>query len=70
MKLITSDLPLAAVVSMEVPITSHEMKGKQVVFIFDDERATYIKERYMLGQCSVEPQRFFNQIKTLKNLCS
>ncbi|MHB8276494.1 MAG: DUF5659 domain-containing protein [Candidatus Humimicrobiaceae bacterium] len=65
----TSDLALAAAVSLYYPIKSIDKKNpSKVYFIFEkDKKFDLIVECYWRSDLKVDPQKYFNSIKALKN---
>jgi len=64
----TSDLAQATTLSFYFPIKSVDKTNpKRVVFVFkrDKDLDNHI-EAYWRGELKVEPQQFFNQLKTIK----
>jgi hypothetical protein len=67
--LITSDLCLASVISMNFPLESLDKTDKRKIkFIFKrSKELDLMVEMYTYGKLKIEPRLFFNQIKELKN---
>ncbi len=64
----TSDLALTATLSLYFPIRTIDRGNPgKVVFLFDltDDLNAFIN-RFWRGEITVEPQTFFNQLKTIK----
>ena len=65
----TSDLGLATTISLYFPIiTTERINPRKVLFIFDktDDLNKFI-DQYWRGEVVVEPQKFTNQIKSIKD---
>lgn len=65
----TSDLALSAAIFLYYPVKGID-KGnlKKIIFIFEkDKKFDLLIENYWCGKLKVDPQRYFNSIKTLKN---
>jgi len=64
----TSDLALATTISLSFPIESVEQTGgRRVVFVFrESEALDELVEAYWRCELKVEPQRFFDQLRTIK----
>ena len=65
----TSDLALAAAISLYYPIQSIDKSNqKRVIFVFAKDRNfdLYI-ERYWKGELKVDPHKYFQNLKLLKN---
>jgi hypothetical protein len=64
----TSDLSLACTLSLWFPIEKIEKgSSRKATFVFTDTaQLKDLVERYWRGQVKVEPQGFFNQLKTIK----
>lgn len=65
----TSDLALAAALSLFHPIKSIDKKNpKRVLFIFDrDDDLDELLEMYYAGQFALEVKVYYNSIRILKN---
>jgi len=65
----TSDLALAATLSIFYQIQSTDNSNpKRVMFIFQkDKNFDLYLERYWRGELKVDPQRYFQHLKILKN---
>ena len=65
----TSDLALAATIFLFYPIRSiNKENPSKVYFIFEkDKNFDLIIERYWHSDLKVDPQKYFNSIKALKN---
>ena len=65
----TSDLALAATLNLYYPIKEFNKKNpKRVYFIFKkDKNFDLLVERYWKGDLKVNPQEYFNSIRSLKN---
>lgn len=66
----TSDLSLAATLSFKFPIDHLDKSNpKRVFFYFKaSEEITKLVEQYWKKALKVEPQTFFSQIRTIKNM--
>ena len=66
----TSDLALAATLNLYYPIKEFNKKNpKRVYFIFKkDKDFDLLMEHYCKGELKVDPQKYFNSLKTLKNM--
>ena len=64
----TSDLNLAAVLSLDVPIEQVDKQNPaKVQFLFAESRQLrQLVDDYWKGQLRVEPKAFFNQLKNIK----
>jgi hypothetical protein len=69
---VTSDLALATVISLQFPIGKLDKKNpKKVLFYFEKDKEGKIDdliEKYWKKMIKVEPQSFFYQIRTIKNI--
>jgi hypothetical protein len=65
----TSDLALAATLSIFFQIQSMDNSNpKRVMFIFQkDKNFDLYLERYWRGELKVDPQKYFQHLKILKN---
>jgi len=65
----TTDLALAAAVSMFVPIEDiNRQNPRRVEFIFErNSKLEKLLKRYWNNQLEVEPKKYFNQLKILKS---
>jgi len=65
----TSDLALAAVILLYYPIQSiNKSNPKRVIFIFTkDKNFDLYIERFYRGELSVNPFKYFQNLKLLKN---
>lgn len=64
----TSDLALTTTLSLYFPIRTIDRDNPcKVIFLFDltDELSAFVN-RFWRNEVSVEPQTFFNQLKTIK----
>lgn len=66
----TSDLPLAAVFSLYFPLDSvGRSTAPRLTFNFKvSPDAANIEDQYRMGDLTVEPRKYFDQIKYLKSL--
>lgn len=64
----TSDLSLAATISLEIPIEKIDRSdSSRVEFHFlINQQLEQLIDRYWKGKLHVEPKQFFNQLRTLK----
>lgn len=65
----TSDLALAAAISIYYPVIKIDKKNpKKVFFIFQkDKNLEDLIEKYWRGDLRLEPKQYFNCLKNLKN---
>ena len=66
----TSDLALAAAISLYYPIQSinKSRNSKRVFFIFlKDKNFDLYIERFYRGELRIDPQKYFQNLKSLKN---
>jgi len=66
----TTDLALAATISLYYPVDCLDYKDKaRVVFLFErrDEYIDTLISSYWKGELKVEPKQFFAQLKILKS---
>jgi len=65
----TSDLPLATILSFNFPIIDIDKNNpKKAIFCFEKNKTINdFVIKYWNGELRIEPQRFFNQLKTVKN---
>ena len=66
----TSDLSLAATLSFKFPIDHLDKSNpRRVLFYFkSSEEITKLVDQYWKKKLKVEPQTFFAQIRTIKNM--
>lgn len=66
----TSDLPLAAVLSLHQPVQSLDrIDPRRVVFVFlNAVELENVVKAYWKAEIRVEPRRYFDQVKHLKSL--
>lgn len=66
----TSDLALATAIcvfGVAIEATEQADDGRRTVFIFNkSDKLTDITSRFWIGELSIEPQAYFNQLKILK----
>jgi hypothetical protein len=64
----TSDLALAATLSLYSPIQSIESDdGHRMVFLFDKTpQINDLISKFLMGELRIEPQQYYNQLKVIK----
>lgn len=64
----TSDLALTAAISLFYPIEAIERQNpRKAIFLFKrNESLDELIETYWRGEARVEPQKYFNQLRTIK----
>ena len=64
----TSDLSLITILSLSFPVkTIEKTNSKRLLFCFESTKElNKCIENYWAGDLQVEPQKFFNQLKTIK----
>jgi hypothetical protein len=65
----TSDLPLATTLSLYFPIESIDTSdSKRVLFEFQQsQELNNLIDLYWRGEVTVDPQKYFNQLKVIKS---
>jgi hypothetical protein len=64
----TSDLNLAAVLSLDVPIEKVDRQNPaKILFLFaESEQLRHLVDEFWKGQLRVEPKLYFSQLKNIK----
>lgn len=63
----TSDLALAATLSITQKIVALDRQGGKTFFVFRNNRTlSELVSSYWQGEIQIEPQAYFNQLKALK----
>lgn len=65
----TSDLPLITMLSIDFPVTSIDRSNhKKILFNFKNSESLLARiNEYWQGSLTIEPQRFYTQMKYIKS---